>query len=345
MKKILSVLLTVALLLSFASCGKDDSNSQNGDKTSSNPTTSSSKPKTSSQSVNPADIEKPQFTLYSEDVYSPQIVRYNLNSECKGYYFTPKAKGKYPTLILMHGQGTVEKFKNRVLSTINNWVKMGYIPPMVVVLPEVLSSYGPKSDENFSDIDDFQHFIMNSYPDRFNALLTSIETGALSSQIGTDKPLYVSGFSMGGMAAVHAAAEYNTRIKHVGGLSPAKSFYLGDGLSGAAYKYAADIHVSKEPDARIFLAAGELEQSGEFLATVNRYAKGIGVNNPNIVTKFVSPFSWGRHSWELAHKEIFIYLYFATFDKIPSNELVEAVCNNPNDFKTPTVVYKEEEHK
>ena len=48
--------------------------------------------------------------------------------------------------------------------------------------------------------------------------------------------------------------------------------------------------------------------------------------------------------WKLAQKEIFMYLYFASCGKVPSNALVEAVCNNPNDFKNPTVVTKEEAH-
>ena len=332
MKKLLSVLLTVALLLSLAACGKDNSSVQSQDK-------ESSKATSSVQITIPDNVEKPQFSTSTEDVYSPQIVRYELNEECTGYYFTPKAKGKYPTVVMIHGQGNVTNFKNRLLSNFNNWVKLGYIPPMVVVIPEVLDYTG-----GGSNIDDFQLYISSAHTNRLDASLTSIEEGTLSSQIDTSKAPYVAGFSMGGMAAVYAGAEYNTRIKHVGGLSPAKSFYLGDGLWGF-YNNAVDIHFSQEPDARVYLSAGEFEQSGEFLATINRYANGIKVNDPDIVTKFVAPIQWGRHSFQLAQKEIFMYLYFATFDKIPSNELVEAICCNPDDYNTPTVVYKEEEHK
>lgn len=342
MKKLLSLLLAAALLFSLAACGKDktkDNNSGEGNNSSSQieEQVPDNTPVPNVPAI-PDTVEKPQFAASTEDVYDHEIVRYELNDECVGYYFTPKAKGKYQTVILIHGQGSVKSFKERLLSNFNNWVKLGYIPPMVVVIPEVLDYTG-----NGSNIDDFQYYIYSSQEKRFNTLLTSIEKGTLSAQIDTSKSPYVTGFSMGGMAAVHAGAEYNTRIKHVGGLSPSKSFYLGDGLGGF-YNNASDIYFSQDPNARVYLSAGQFEQSGEFLYTINRYEKGISVNSPNIVTKFVAPLEWGGHSWQLAHKEIFMYLYFATFDKIPSNELVEAVCKNPNAFKIPTVISKEKEH-
>ena len=150
---------------------------------------------------------------------------------------------------------------------------------------------------------------------------------------------------MGGMAAVHAGAEYNTRIKHVGGLSPSKSFYLGEGAWGF-YNHATDIHFSTDPDARVYLSAGQAEENGVFVQTINRYHTAINVNDPDIVTKYIAPTSWGPHDWPLAQKEIFMYLYFVVHDKIPSNALVQKICNNPNDYITPKIVQNaEDEHK
>ncbi len=265
------------------------------------------------------------YPASSEDIYS-QVLSYQLNDECKGYYFAPKAEGKYSTIIMIHGQGSVNGFKSGLMPVFNEWIKAGYFPPMVVVMPEVLTSYGV-SDAEKSNIDDFQWFIYKSKTKRFNALLTSIEDGTLCDRIGTDKDIHVAGFSMGGMAAVHAGAEYNDRIKYVAGLSPAKSFYLGDGNWGF-YNYATDIHFSSEPDAIVYLAAGEGEQNGDFLATVNRYEQGIKVNDPDIVTKYVSPREWGGHSFSIAQKELFIYLYLMNYGEIPSRALVESVCKD-----------------
>ena len=130
---------------------------------------------------------------------------------------------------------------------------------------------------------------------------------------------------MGGMAAVHAGAEYNDRIKHVGGLSPAKSFYLGEG-QGGFYNYAKDIRFSSNSNARIYLSAGYAEQNGDFVKTINGYEAGIKIYNNIRITKFMAPTYWGDHDWDLAQKEIFMYLYFATFDELPSLALVEEVC-------------------
>ncbi|MBO4897342.1 MAG: hypothetical protein J5590_03495 [Clostridia bacterium] len=297
---------------------------------------------TATLTINSATIQPvgPQYATSSEDIYSGKIVRYTLNDECVGYYFTPKKAGKYPTIILIHGQGSVTSFQERLQSNFERWVKAGYFPPVNVVIPEVLDYTG-----GGSNIDDFQYYIIKSQPKRFNTLLTSIENGTLSPQIGTDKPIYVAGFSMGGMAAVYAGDEYNTRLKNVGGLSPAKSFYLGEssGTSGWGFRYwAKDIHFADDAD--VYLSAGEGEQNGEFLATINRYEQGIAYNNPDVVTKFVAPSGWGNHSWGLAQKEIFMYMHYITYGTIPSQSVVESVCNNANSYTAPTVIYEEEEH-
>lgn len=349
MKKLLAVLLAASLLFSLVACGKDNTSSKPA--TTSNASTSSKTKVPTISKLPPVslpklaelptgEMEKPQFPVSSEDVYKHQLVRYDLNKECRGYYATPKAKGKYPTVIIMHGQGTVEKFKTRLLSHINNWVTAGYLPPMVVVIPEIMDYDGGGSDMN-----DFRIYISKEYPKRFNTLLTSIVEGTLSPQIDTTKSPYVTGFSMGGMAAVHAGAEYNDIIKHVGGLSPARAFYMGEGHESGFYKYVKDIQFSKDPDTRVYLSAGRGEQDGEFELTVDRYTRAICYYNPNIVTKFIATPLWGGHTWELAQKEIFMYLYFATFDKLPTEALINELCSDPNNYKAPTVVFKEDEHK
>ena len=359
MKKILSVLLVIALLFSLAACGNNDSGSASQDNNSStqsednassdvssntsSDTSSKTSSKVSSQtSSEQQKLEEPQFTVYTDDVYSGQLVSYQLNSECKGYYFTPKAAGKYPTVIAIHGAGGVNSFKEKLLSSYNDWVKQGYIPPMVVVIPEVLPTYNGGSSGY--DMQDFKYFIQNTYTKRFDTLLKSIEDGSLSPQIGTDKSICVTGFSMGGMAAIYAGAQFPTRIKYVGGLSPSQAFYLGENGSGAFYKKAADIHFSDAPDAHVYMSGGKAEDGGAFITNITRYKNAISVNNPNIAITYSAPRSWGGHAWALAQKELFMYMYFVSCGEIPSEKLVEKVCNNPDKYKVPTVVDKEETH-
>ena len=203
-------------------------------------------------------------------------------------------------------------------------------------------SYAGSSSE--SDIEDFHNFIDSTKANRFNALLTSIETGALSSKIDTSKKPYVAGFSMGGMAALHIGADYNKRIDKCGALSPGKSFYLGDGNWGF-YNYASDIYFSSNDDALVYLSAGAAEADfsnikGAFVDTINMYESGIKVNNADKITKFIAPESWGGHGWDLAQMEIFMFLHKASYNRLPTNELVEMVCSQPypSASQVPTIV-------
>ena len=363
MKRFLALFLSVCLLLSLAACNNDTANSsdvgdtsstQIEDKTSStasgsnssdtssntssntsSKTSSKTSSTTSSQSfLKEGTIDKATYPKTNKDVYSNKIVRYELSEECVGWYFTPKEPGNYQTIILIHGQGNPYSFRDNLVYNFNKWVKEGYIEPMVVVIPEVLNSYGPTSGKDVSDIDDFQYYIYNfqSYK-RFNLLLSSVENGTLTSKIDTSKKPFVAGFSMGGMAALHAGAEYNTRIEQVGALSPAKAFYMGDGKWGI-YNYAKDIQFSTAPGAHVYLSAGRAEKDfsntvGAFVTTITTYERGIKLNNSATLTKFIAPRSWGEHGFQLAQMEIFMFLHLAFFDALPTNEFVETACAQP----------------
>ena len=296
--------------------------------------------------------EAPFYPAFSSDPYSKQIVRYVLNDDCKGYYFTPKTAGKYRTLIVMHGSGGVGTLRNNLWSCINKWVKQGYFPPMNVVLPEVLLSYYP--DKGSLQPENWHRFIPQTYPKRFNTLLKSIEEGTLSPQIGTDKPIYVSGFSMGGMAAIYAGDLYggelkdgefqNTRIKNVGALSPNSAYYLGDNQWGFR-NLASDAYFARDNDALVYLSAGKAESSGQFVQTIDRYRTCIestGNNKPGLVTYYEAPSKWGGHLWPLEEKEIFMYIYYNIYGEIPSESLVESATGGS--CSAPTTVYTEETH-
>ena len=384
MKRFLALFLCVVLIFSLAACGNDNTNNSNvsensstqsedkvsgntsdsdlsdttsqpSSQTSSNTSSNTSSKTSSNKSSNTSSITSSQSFLKegtidkamhpktNKDVYSNKIVRYELNSECKGWYFTPKEEGNYQTIILIHGQGNPYSFRDNLVYNFNKWVKEGYIEPMVVVIPEVLNTYGP-TDKGSSNIDDFQYYIYEAYPNRFNALLKSIERGTLTSKIDTSKKPFVAGFSMGGMAALHAGADYNTRIDKVGALSPGKSFYLGDGNWGF-YNYAKDIHFSTAPGALVYLSAGRAEKDfsnvkGAFVTTINTYERGIKVNNSAILTKFIAPESWGEHGFQLAQMEIFMFLHLAFYDALPTNAFVESACAQPwpSAAQVPTVV-------
>ncbi|MBR6529135.1 MAG: hypothetical protein IKT62_03770, partial [Firmicutes bacterium] len=272
------------------------------------------------------------------DVYSYKLISYNYNKNCHGYYFTPKATGKYDTVVLIHGQGGVNSMKNNLVTLMNSWVKAGYFSPMVVVVPVV-------DDYNGTGLFLEDHLAYIDNEDKFATLLQNIESGALSPQIDTEGDILVGGFSLGGMAAVQAGAVHNTRIKKIGALSPSQQFYLGEG-SGGYYNNKKDIYYSKDPEAFAYLSAGQAEDA-QFIGNINRYKDAIestGNNKEGLVTMYQAPTSWGGHAWPLAQKEIFMFLYFNEHGTIPSQSLVEQACNSLTSYQSPSVVSTDTEH-
>ena len=276
-----------------------------------------------------------------DDVYSYNLITYNYNENCHGYYFTPKAPGKYDTLVMIHGGGGVGSTHKDLISVMNTWVKAGHFEPMVVVVPVV-------GDYNGSGlyIEDFLEYIDND--DKFGTLLENIESGALSTQIDTEGDILVSGFSMGGMAAFLAGAVHNTRIKKVGTLSGSANVYLQEDTSGGYYTKKNEIYFSKDPDAIVFMAAGQAEANpNTFIGTIDRYKDAIestGNNKEGLVTVYKAPDSWGGHNWRnLAVKELFMFLYLNKYGELPTQEFVETACSGIS-YQEPNILNEDTEH-
>lgn len=291
----------------------------------------------------PADIS---YAAASDDIYDFNLITYEYNKNCHGYYFTPKEAGKYDTLVMIHGYGGVGSMKKNLVTVMNTWVKQGYFPPMVVVIPEIDDYLGcGNADGGVQFLQNFLMYIDND--DKFGTLLENIESGALSPQIDTDGDILVGGFSMGGMSAVQAGAVHNTRIKKTGALSPANSFITEEGVSGGYYKDKKDIYFSKDPDAFAFLSAGYAESNLQFIANINRYEESIettGNNKEDLVTVYRAPEAWGGHGWSICQKEIFMFLYLNAYGELPTRELVEKACNGITSYQAPTVVSTDTQH-
>ena len=291
----------------------------------------------------PSDIS---FAAASDDIYDFNLITYEYNKNCHGYYFTPKKPGKYDTLVMIHGYGGVSSMKNNLVTIMNEWVKKGYFPPMVVVIPEIDDYLNcGNADGGVQFLQNFLMYIDND--DKFGTLLENLESGDLSPQIDTEGDILVGGFSMGGMSAIQAGAVHNTRIKKVGALSPANSFITEEGVPGGYYKDKNDIYFSKDPEAFAYLSAGYGESGLQFIANINRYEDAIettGNNKPDLVTVYRAPESWGGHSWSICQKEIFMFLYFNAHGVVPTQAYVEEACNRITSYQRPTVVESDTLH-
>ncbi len=296
----------------------------------------------------PADIS---YASAADDIYDYKLITYEYNENCHGYYFTPKETGKYDTLVMIHGYGGIRSMKNNLITIMNAWVKEGYFPPMVVVIPEIDDYLGcGHADGGIQFLQNFLMYIDND--DKFGTLLQNIESGALSPQIDTDGDILVGGFSMGGMTAVQAGAVHSTRIKKVGALSPANSFITEDKIVTGGYfdpmpDGKKDIYFSKDPDAYVYMSAGWGESNLQFIGNINRYEDAIkssGNNKEDLLTVYRAPESWGGHSWSICQKEIFMFLYFNAHGVVPSQALVEEACNGITSYKTPTELNADTQH-
>ncbi|MBO4897119.1 MAG: hypothetical protein J5590_02320 [Clostridia bacterium] len=273
--------------------------------------------------------------MAADDVYANQIVSYNYNDECKGTYFTPIAPGKYPTFIMMCGKGGDNELRRNLRYYINEWVKKEYFPPMNVVIPSIENFDGlePQEGINFGD---FFYFTKKDHA--LGLLLEKIESGQLSSQIDTTEDILLAGFSQGGMCALQCGAEFNTRLKKIGALSPAAKFWVYDGDTTGYYSFRKDIYFSKDPDAFVFMSAGLKEQKGDFTKWMDGFEYAIastGNNKSGLVYKHVAPESWGGHSWSIAKRELFMYLWRVFYGEYPSVSDVEEKCDGS--FSAPSV--------
>ena len=278
------------------------------------------------------------------DVYANQLVSYSFNDECTGHYFTPIAPGKYPTFIMMCGKGGPGRLRSDLRYFINEWVKAGYFPPMNVVIPN-MDNFDGLEPEEIINFGDFFYFTKKDH--MLGLLLEKIESGQLSSQIDTSQDILLAGFSQGGMCALQCGAEFNTRLKKIGALSPAAKFWVSEGDSSAYYPYKKDIFFSKDPDAFVFMSAGPLE--GDFTTWMNGFEYAIASNGNNksgLVYKHVAPESWGGHAWPMEKKEIFMYLWRAfNGEYLTASEVDEKCDGSYKSGSAPTVITPAQEYQ
>ncbi|MBO4898579.1 MAG: hypothetical protein J5590_09815 [Clostridia bacterium] len=262
----------------------------------------------------------------ADEYYYDTLNTFYFSKYNHGYYFAPKAPGKYPVIIYFHGQGGFKNVKPHLLAFMNEWVKAGWFEPAIVVMPEI--DHEDDLSVQRSSID-FQEYIRRD--ERFTVLLNSLLDGSFSDKIDTSRDIWVAGSSAGGMTAIYAGTKYNDIFKKVGCLSPSQAYYLGEGKWGV-YNHASDIYLSQDPDAKLYMAYGEAERSAGtnvFKEAILRYKDAVestGNNKEDLITLFAAPEEWGGHGWPLFEKEVFMWLYLNTYGALPDRELVESVC-------------------
>ena len=244
-----------------------------------------------------------------------------------GYYIAPDKPGMYPVLFLFHGTGGIDDYKNNIISTMNRWVELGLIEPMVVIMVDM-----PKVGDPSGSVEDTRNYIANG---EFKKLLDKVKNGTFecSDKIDTSRYISAAGYSLGACAALFVGQKYPDDIVNICAASPATMFYMGEGQWGWV-NYAKDIRFSQNPDAHFVTGYGQAEKD-PFGTHADRYVNAFENNKSTDPDYNANSFQYYTsyhegHTWNTFKREIFAFLYYVNTDKMPTDEIVENACTNSN---------------
>ena len=240
----------------------------------------------------------------------------------RGYYIAPDKPGKYPVLFLFHGTDGVGQYKNNIIATVNRWVALGYIEPMVIIMPEM-----EKIGDPSGSVEDTRAYIANG---QFKKLLDQVKGGtfACSDKIDTSRDISAGGYSLGAAAALYVGQKYPDDIINIGACSPAIMAYMGEGKWGWI-NYEKDVRFSQNSRSHFLFGYGEAEPT--FGENADRYnaahEKNIAEDLDYNANSFVYYTGYPEgHVWNTFKREIFVFLYYVNTDSLPTTEVIEDAC-------------------
>ena len=228
--------------------------------------------------------------------------------------YTPNVEGDFKSIIFVNGQGGPKT--QEFAPYIEQWMKDGYIKPMVVFMP----------------------YFNNGNPDlsvfgkEMGPLATKIKKGEFNNAIGKNidaSELSVCGYSMGGSIAGIAGCFHKDIFVNVGELSPSPQLHYPCGGKYYVKDYSPYLYELKGCDAKfstasnkhLFMAVGSNE--GDLTDGVeygyNKYGKDQGF------AKLVFNGENEKHTSQIFRKELFCFMYYIQNNDLPSDELIYKV--------------------
>ena len=256
------------------------------------------------------------FVLNIKNVMCAEMIKYSVvdygNSSVDtndyGYILVPDMEGSFPCVFFYHGLGglNIDKMTTFV-NNIEKWVSLGYIEPIVVVMPII-----HRTNENDGQyITKFKNYIDNTFPTTYGR----ITSGNMHPKIDTTKTVAIAGFSLGGISALYTGHKYNSYITQIGALSPAAFFTNPSG----GWVSTGDVTFTSDSNRKLFMAASTVESSGQMYGNLTRYMSEFGTSYG--FTTYTP--SFGEHNYDTCSREFFAYLYFLKNGSVPSAELIE----------------------
>ena len=272
-----------------------------------------------------ADASK-TYTQYYDYSYDAKVN--------KGIYLVPEKEGKYPLLFLFHGSGGIGKFKSYIVDTMNKWVELGLIEPMVVIIPEIDKII----DKDWGETD-FGDFVREGRMETILNMIKNNDANApYAAKVDQSRKYSVAGYSMGGALALYVGVYYKDLFPNVCGGSPAYPFCSPGAGKKTYVTKESDVQFSSESCAHLVMGYGlksdeDLHKglAEKYLGMYNKY-KG---SNPNEF-KMYNEYN-GGHTWDTFKREIFYFLYYVNHDVVPDAETIEQACGTNGLSGTVTI--------
>ena len=231
----------------------------------------------------------------------------------QGYILTPKEPGTYPVVVMFHG-GTGHRWTAGkdmdMAARMNTWTSKGYIKPMIIILPTLVMDN--RTAKNISS-DMFYGYVKNKLGTLKNAFLGDKK---YSKYFDPGKTWTVSGYSMGGAAALYAGTLYKNLFVNVGGLSPSAQYYIQEGRGWISQ--AKNLTFTRNSNAHLFMGYS-LGERPEFPQNVKRFDKAFRANGFNFKI-YVSP--EGTHSTPLFRREMLAFFYYVSNNVFLTDDVV-----------------------
>ncbi|MBR4733809.1 MAG: hypothetical protein IK081_13680, partial [Lachnospiraceae bacterium] len=280
----------------------------------------------------PLDFAQTRVKAASPDVYESSFQYYSIDDKYNfGRVFVPKADGKYPVIIFVHGsKGQNSVDNNPFRSRIETWVRKGYADPAIFVMPTI-----QQLKEKEWGTTDFGEFVSMGYClDLVDYLKKPAEKTeeAWKNKIDVNRIDTITGVSMGGSVALFAGMKHPGIFKNVGALSPSQLFYKNKkDVQAQDFAYwvtdPTKLVYTDAEDAHLMLAYGKGEDyafSGpDPDGAANRYYAAISANENNknqfLMYKAPAKASNGaklEHGFDVFFRELFCYLYYLKFGRV-----------------------------
>lgn len=289
-----------------------------------------------------------------------------------GFIIVPDVEGTLPAMVLFHGGTGLKLPENSTnggavgRNWINTVIRKGHLQPRIVIMPMVPNtSTDDKNHQNY----DYPAFMDKVFPSVLNRIEDGtfngiIEKGLKENNISkktsidtTVRKHVVSGYSMGGGAALYVGAKYKDRIAYVGALSPAERFcmwrndtnpkrWFGWAFDGGFVEKEEGFSIN-DPDPKFYIPYSDAKDRFLFMGMSDGEASefsGRTIENGGYTPagKFWDRFAKksgfvycrfyaGGHNSATFLREFYCFLYQLEYGKAPNKEMLEQVCGTPEE--------------